>query len=112
MNGSDGPPRGPLGDAALLADLGVSEKELLALDGDALAPSRTRGIAEVLGAVRERAWRRRARLGPAPGRVPDTGTCRPPIRLSPRPAPDPLRDPWTAPMRQALGEAARAPRDR
>ncbi|MFE0374232.1 nucleoside deaminase [Streptomyces inhibens] len=25
------------------------------------------------------------------------------------PAPDPLRDPWIAPMRQALGEAARAP---
>ncbi|MFD5397704.1 nucleoside deaminase [Streptomyces sp. NPDC127097] len=33
----------------------------------------------------------------------------PPSASLPSPAPDPLRDPWTAPMRQALGEAARAP---
>ncbi|KUJ70290.1 hypothetical protein ACZ90_05215 [Streptomyces albus subsp. albus] len=37
-------PHGPLGDLALLADLGVDEKELLSLDGDALG-----AIAEVLG---------------------------------------------------------------
>lgn len=33
----------------------------------------------------------------------------PPSASLPSPAPDPLRDPWIAPMRQALGEAARAP---
>ncbi|MFG2529312.1 nucleoside deaminase [Streptomyces sp. NPDC048516] len=33
----------------------------------------------------------------------------PPSASPPSPAPDPLRDPWIAPMRQALGEAARAP---
>ncbi|MFF3542461.1 nucleoside deaminase [Streptomyces platensis] len=33
----------------------------------------------------------------------------PPSASLPSPAPDPLRDPWTAAMRQALGEAARAP---
>ncbi|WP_181924017.1 nucleoside deaminase [Streptomyces inhibens] len=33
----------------------------------------------------------------------------PPSAPLPSPAPDPLRDPWIAPMRQALGEAARAP---
>lgn len=33
----------------------------------------------------------------------------PPSASHPSPAPDPLRDPWIAPMRQALGEAARAP---
>ncbi|WP_412125973.1 nucleoside deaminase [Streptomyces platensis] len=33
----------------------------------------------------------------------------PPSASLPFPAPDPLRDPWTAPMRLALGEAARAP---
>ncbi|MCF3148087.1 nucleoside deaminase [Streptomyces platensis] len=33
----------------------------------------------------------------------------PPSASLPDPPPDPLRDPWTAPMRQALGEAARAP---
>ncbi|MET7799158.1 tRNA adenosine deaminase-associated protein [Streptomyces decoyicus] len=53
VNGSDGPPRGPLGDAALLADLGVSEKELLALDGDALSTiADSLGCTEVLEAVR------------------------------------------------------------
>lgn len=53
VNGSDGPPHGPLGDAALLADLGVSEKELLALDGDALSTiADSLGCTEVLEAVR------------------------------------------------------------
>ncbi|GAA2583309.1 tRNA adenosine(34) deaminase TadA [Streptomyces tubercidicus] len=33
----------------------------------------------------------------------------PPSASLPSPAPDPLRDPWIAPMRQALEEAARAP---
>ncbi|MEV5480517.1 MULTISPECIES: nucleoside deaminase [Streptomyces] len=32
----------------------------------------------------------------------------PPSASLPSPAPDPLRDPWIAPMRQALAEAARA----
>ncbi|MCA6095167.1 hypothetical protein LE181_23745 [Streptomyces sp. SCA3-4] len=42
---ADGPvPHGPLGDDALLADLGMGEKELKALDGDALNT-----IADVLG---------------------------------------------------------------
>ncbi|MFI0906607.1 hypothetical protein ACH4TE_24235 [Streptomyces sioyaensis] len=53
VNGSDGPPRGPLGDATLLADLGVSEKELLALDTDALGTiADSLGCTEVLEAVR------------------------------------------------------------
>ncbi|MYX10944.1 hypothetical protein GTW98_29825 [Streptomyces sp. SID8375] len=53
VDGSDGPPHGPLGDAALLADLGVSEKELLALDGDALSTiADSLGCTEVLEAVR------------------------------------------------------------
>ncbi|MCF3178068.1 hypothetical protein IPZ61_32775 [Streptomyces sioyaensis] len=53
VNGSDGPPRGPLGDAALLADLGVSEQELLALDTDALGTiADSLGCTEVLEAVR------------------------------------------------------------
>lgn len=53
VNGSDGPPRGPLGDGELLADLGVSEKELLALEGDALsAIADALGCTEVLEAVR------------------------------------------------------------
>ncbi|MFJ9466163.1 tRNA adenosine deaminase-associated protein [Streptomyces caniferus] len=53
VNGSDGPPHGPLGDAALLADLGVSEKQLLALDGDALSTiADSLGCTEVLEAVR------------------------------------------------------------
>ncbi|PBC83862.1 tRNA(adenine34) deaminase [Streptomyces sp. 2224.1] len=33
----------------------------------------------------------------------------PPSASHSSPAPDPLRDPWIAPMRQALAEAARAP---
>ncbi|ARF56542.1 tRNA adenosine deaminase-associated protein [Streptomyces gilvosporeus] len=46
VNGSGSPvaPHGPLGDAGLLADLGISEKELLSLEGDALGE-----IADVLG---------------------------------------------------------------
>ncbi|MGW7573110.1 tRNA adenosine deaminase-associated protein [Streptomyces sp. NPDC054765] len=53
VNGSGGPPHGPLGDAALLADLGVSEKELLTLDGDALGTiADSLGCTEVLEAVR------------------------------------------------------------
>ncbi|MFI9050711.1 hypothetical protein [Streptomyces sp. NPDC053427] len=44
---------GPLGDTALLTDLGVGEKELLALDGDALATiADSLGCTEVLEAVR------------------------------------------------------------
>ncbi|MDJ0463475.1 hypothetical protein [Streptomyces sp. H27-C3] len=39
-------PAGPLGDAGVLVDLGLSEKELLALDTDALTE-----IADVLGAA-------------------------------------------------------------
>ncbi|WP_411144866.1 hypothetical protein [Streptomyces sp. x-80] len=47
------PPPGPLGDARLLADLGVSERELLALDGDALSTiADALGCTEVLEAVR------------------------------------------------------------
>jgi putative tRNA adenosine deaminase-associated protein len=46
-------PAGPLGDAELLTDLGVSEKELLALDGDALTSiADALGVAEQLEAVR------------------------------------------------------------
>ncbi|NBM16454.1 hypothetical protein [Streptomyces sp. GC420] len=46
-------PAGPLGDPELLADLGVSEKELLALDGDALTSiADSLGVAEELEAVR------------------------------------------------------------
>ncbi|MFJ6748120.1 MULTISPECIES: hypothetical protein [unclassified Streptomyces] len=55
VNGSDGPapPPGPLGDPELLADLGVSEKELLALDGEALSTiADSLGCTEVLEAVR------------------------------------------------------------
>ncbi|MBH5335828.1 hypothetical protein IHE55_30410 [Streptomyces pactum] len=45
--------QGPLGDLALLADLGVDEKELLSLDGDALsAIADTLGCTDVLEAVR------------------------------------------------------------
>ncbi|MCQ4211874.1 MULTISPECIES: tRNA adenosine deaminase-associated protein [Streptomyces] len=45
--GAEAVPPGPLGDAEILADLGVPEKELLALDaGDALGE-----IAEILGAA-------------------------------------------------------------
>ncbi|MGW2816695.1 tRNA adenosine deaminase-associated protein [Streptomyces sp. NPDC001415] len=51
---SDGPaPAGPLGESAILADLGVSERRLLALDGDALVTiADALGAAEVLEAVR------------------------------------------------------------
>ncbi|WP_256331400.1 MULTISPECIES: hypothetical protein [unclassified Streptomyces] len=53
VNGTDGPPHGPLGDAGLLADLGIGEKELLALDGDALGTiADALGCTEVLEAVR------------------------------------------------------------
>lgn len=46
-------PHGPLGDLALLADLGVDEKELLSLDGDALsAIADALGCTDVLEAVR------------------------------------------------------------
>ncbi|BDM73298.1 tRNA-specific adenosine deaminase [Streptomyces nigrescens] len=41
---------------------------------------------------------------PRSGPLPDV-----PPPPAPAPLPDPLRDPWIAPMRQALGEAARAP---
>ncbi|MYT72979.1 MULTISPECIES: hypothetical protein [unclassified Streptomyces] len=51
---SDAVPAGPLGDRDILADLGVSEKELLALDGaDALSEiADALGAAEVLETVR------------------------------------------------------------
>ncbi|MGW2630419.1 tRNA adenosine deaminase-associated protein [Streptomyces chattanoogensis] len=55
VNGSESPAiaHGPLGDSQLLADLGVDEKELLALNGDALATiADSLGCAEVLEAVR------------------------------------------------------------
>ncbi|MFG2718797.1 hypothetical protein ACGFW5_10940 [Streptomyces sp. NPDC048416] len=46
-------PAGPLGESAILADLGVSERSLLALDGDALVTiADALGAAEVLEAVR------------------------------------------------------------
>ncbi|UZJ30330.1 hypothetical protein [Streptomyces endophytica] len=46
-------PAGPLGDAGLLDDLGVGEKELLALDGDALSEiADALGCTDVLEAVR------------------------------------------------------------
>ncbi|MET9360084.1 hypothetical protein ABZX93_04125 [Streptomyces sp. NPDC006632] len=57
-DGGDGPsdgatPAGPLGESAILADLGVSEGRLLALDGDALVTiADALGAAEVLEAVR------------------------------------------------------------
>ncbi|MEU4209989.1 hypothetical protein AB0F13_08325 [Streptomyces sp. NPDC026206] len=52
--GASGPtPAGPLGDPRLLDDLGVGEKDLLALDGDALsAIADALGCTEVLEAVR------------------------------------------------------------
>ncbi|UKY55320.1 hypothetical protein [Streptomyces inhibens] len=53
VNGSDGPPRGPLGDPRLLEDLGIGEKELLSLNGDALSSiADALGCTEVLEAVR------------------------------------------------------------
>ncbi|GAA2709269.1 MULTISPECIES: hypothetical protein [Streptomyces] len=46
-------PHGPLGDAELLADLGVSAKELLALESDALSDiADSLGCSEILEAVR------------------------------------------------------------
>ncbi|MEU5236803.1 tRNA adenosine deaminase-associated protein [Streptomyces lydicus] len=46
-------PAGPLGDARLLEDLGISEKELLSLDSDALGEiADALGCTEVLEAVR------------------------------------------------------------
>ncbi|MFF9814671.1 hypothetical protein [Streptomyces sp. NPDC014006] len=46
-------PSGPVGDAAILDDLGVSGKELLALDGDALSEiADALGASEMLEAVR------------------------------------------------------------
>ncbi|MFD8572424.1 hypothetical protein [Streptomyces sp. NPDC057694] len=52
--GSEAVPAGPLGDREILADLGVSEKELLALDGaDALSEiADALGASEVLETVR------------------------------------------------------------
>lgn len=52
--GDDAVPTGPLGDTEILADLGVPEKELLALDGaDALSEiADALGAAEVLETVR------------------------------------------------------------
>ncbi|OKH99745.1 hypothetical protein A6A06_21945 [Streptomyces sp. CB02923] len=47
------PPPGPLGDPALLADLGIGDKELLALDADALSEiADALGCTDVLEAVR------------------------------------------------------------
>ncbi|WP_407287315.1 hypothetical protein [Streptomyces sp. BP-8] len=46
-------PAGPLGDARLLEDLGIGEKELLILDGDALgAIAEALGCTDILEAVR------------------------------------------------------------
>ncbi|MFI0977889.1 hypothetical protein ACH4SP_12920 [Streptomyces sp. NPDC021093] len=46
-------PTGPVGDRQILADLGMTEKELLALDGDALSDiADALGAAEILEAVR------------------------------------------------------------
>ncbi|MEU3843923.1 hypothetical protein AB0E88_28305 [Streptomyces sp. NPDC028635] len=46
-------PNGPVGDAGLLTDLGISGKELLALDGDALSEiADALGASEMLEAVR------------------------------------------------------------
>ncbi|WP_338698210.1 hypothetical protein V2W30_19400 [Streptomyces sp. Q6] len=54
VTGADAVPSGPLGDTVILVDLGVSEKELLALDGaDALSEiADALGAAEVLETVR------------------------------------------------------------
>ncbi|MET9292262.1 hypothetical protein [Streptomyces sp. NPDC003077] len=47
------PPHGPLGDAGLLADLGIDQRELLSLDSDALTQiAEALGCTEVLEAVR------------------------------------------------------------
>jgi putative tRNA adenosine deaminase-associated protein len=46
-------PHGPVGDAAILDDLGISEKELLALKGDALSEiADALGASDILEAVR------------------------------------------------------------
>ncbi|QES49052.1 hypothetical protein DEJ50_15795 [Streptomyces venezuelae] len=51
--GADPAPIGPLGDGDLLADLGVSRKQLLVIDGDALGElAETLGATDVLEAVR------------------------------------------------------------
>ncbi|MER5930316.1 hypothetical protein [Streptomyces sp. NPDC002054] len=51
--GADPAPVGPLGDGDLLADLGVSRRQLLAIDGDALGElAETLGATDVLEAVR------------------------------------------------------------
>ncbi|MEU5437858.1 hypothetical protein AB0G73_31390 [Streptomyces sp. NPDC020719] len=53
LAGLDPVPAGPLGDTAILADLGVSEGQLLTLDSDALVEiADALGAAEVLEAVR------------------------------------------------------------
>lgn len=51
--GGDAMPNGPVGDAALLDDLGVGEKELLSMEGDALSEiADALGASEILEAVR------------------------------------------------------------
>ncbi|WP_424212652.1 hypothetical protein ACN20G_11525 [Streptomyces sp. BI20] len=51
--GGDRAPQGPLGDDRLLADLGVSARELAAFDGDAIGElAEALGASEVLEAVR------------------------------------------------------------
>ncbi|MCX5585870.1 hypothetical protein ACFV0H_35525 [Streptomyces erythrochromogenes] len=51
--GSEPVPAGPLGDPRLLDDLGVSNKQLMTLDGDALSEiAESLGATEVLEAVR------------------------------------------------------------
>ncbi|MFD7663180.1 hypothetical protein [Streptomyces sp. NPDC059788] len=51
--GAPAPPSGPLGDPALLADLGIGAKDLLALDTDALSEiADALGCTDVLEAVR------------------------------------------------------------
>ncbi|MFE4634247.1 hypothetical protein ACFRJ1_12845 [Streptomyces sp. NPDC056773] len=51
--GSEPAPAGPLGDPRLLDDLGVSHKQLMTLDGDALSEiAESLGATEVLEAVR------------------------------------------------------------
>ncbi|MEU5158612.1 hypothetical protein AB0G74_03235 [Streptomyces sp. NPDC020875] len=52
-NGSEGAPAGPVGDAGILADLGIGEPELLTLTDDALGEiAEALGAGEVLEAVR------------------------------------------------------------
>ncbi|MEU7064166.1 hypothetical protein ACIGQE_25205 [Streptomyces sp. NPDC053429] len=52
-SGAEPVPAGPLGDPRLLDDLGVSHKQLMALDGDALSEiAESLGATEVLEAVR------------------------------------------------------------